>query len=212
MLVLLIPCQRYLLCVPWPQHTPSLTAHRPQPIRVVARNLVAGGDHPACSNQLACAETERGEVTWTQDVSEPLQIRIFQGGKVTSRKSRISLARQLHLSRLVKEGGAAGQSSTWNHSVHQPQFCCCPSGPLPTRYPHRGRHRLDISLGFPHFLLGISLSHISCLFLCALQQRGLRVFGVSRLGLVLLVRRHVPECGLGVCTVCTQKAKTKFQF
>ena len=146
MLVLLIPCQRYLLCVPWllslwcdtvtdpiidqryllcvpwPQHTPRLTTHRPQPIRVVARNLVAGGDHPACSNQLACAETERGEVTWTQDVSEPLQIRLLQGGKVTSRKSRISLARQLHLSRLVKEGDAAGQSSTRNHSVHQPQF------------------------------------------------------------------------------------------
>ena len=61
MLVLLIPCQRYLLCVPWPQHTPSLTAHRPQPIRVVAGNLVAGGDHPAYSNQLACVRKQREE-------------------------------------------------------------------------------------------------------------------------------------------------------
>ena len=149
---------------------------------------------PAQTSLLVCGNRER-EVTWTQDVSEPLQIRLFQGGKLTSRKSRISLARQLHLSRLVKEGVAAGQSSTRNHSVHEPQFCCCPSGPLPTRHPHCGRHRLDISLGFPHFLLGISLSHISCLFLCALQQRGLRVFGVSRLGLVLF-QNGVLECVL----------------
>ena len=63
---------------------------------------------------------------------------------MTSRKSRISLARQLHLSRLVEEGVAAGQSSTRNHSVHEAQFCCCPCGPLPTRHPHCGRHRHTI--------------------------------------------------------------------
>ena len=207
--------QGYLLRVPWPQHTPSLTAHRPQPICVVAGNLVAWGQHTAWS--LSSAQTslfgqKQKEVTWTQDVSEPLKIRLLQRCKVSSGKSRISLARQFHLSRLLKENLVGGQCSTRNlRCIHN---FCCPCNPLPPRHPHCGRHRPYLSLGFPHFLLDISLSRISCLFLCALQQGGItRVWGFKvRFSFVSSTPAPPAECGLGVCTVCTEYCKTRFQF
>ena len=125
-------------------------------------------------------------VTWAQDVSEPLQICLFKRSKLSSGKTWVSLARQFHLPLLVKES-IAGWDCPVGHSCVQEANFCCPCKLLPSSHPHCGCQRHNLSLGFPHFLLTISLSPISCLFLCALQQGGLRVFGVSRLGLVLLV-------------------------
>ena len=115
-------------------------------------------------------------VTWSQDVSEALKICLFKRSKLSSGKTWVSLARQFHLPLLVKES-IAGWDCPVGHSCVQEANFCCPCKLLPSSHPHCGCQRHNLSLGFPHFLLNISLSRISCLFLCDLQQRITRVWG-----------------------------------
>ena len=150
-------------------------------------------------------------VTWAQDVSEPLQICLFKRSKLSSGKTWVSLARQFHLPLLVKES-IAGWDCPVGHSCVQEANFCCPCKLLPSSHPHCGCQRHNLSLGFPHFLLNISLSRISCLFLCDLQQRITRVWGF-KVRFSFVSSTQAPRTGMGcVLFAPAKQRKTKFQF